>query len=96
MTVHLELIIAKLVVLVLGLAISTLTFLAYRRTGSRLLLYVGIGVGLIAFGSFIEGILFEVIQWPLLEVHIVESVFVVSGLGLIAVLLRPRPTPREA
>lgn len=87
---HLLLIAAKIAVLLLGTAIAGLSVLAYTRTRERIMLYLGVGFALIAFGSFIEGLLFEVLNWDLLTVHIVESVFVLSGLGTLAVTLRPR------
>jgi hypothetical protein len=87
---HILLIAAKVVVLLLGTAIAGLSLLAYARTRERVMLYLGVGFGLIAFGSFIEGLLFEVLNWDLLTVHIVESVFVLAGLGTLAVTLRPR------
>lgn len=76
--------------LVLGTAIAGLAVVAYLRTRNRLMLYLGVGFALIAFGSFIEGLLFELLDWDLRTVHIVESVFVLAGLGTLAVTLRPR------
>lgn len=87
---HILLIAAKTAVLLLGTAIAGLSLLAYGRTRERVMLYLGVGFGLIAFGSFLEGLLFEVLNWDLLTVHIVESVFVLAGLGTLAVTLRPR------
>lgn len=87
---HLFLVIAKTAVLILGAAIAGLAVLAYRRTRNRLMLYLGAGFTFIALGSFIEGLLFELLDWNLMTVHIVESVFVLAGLGTLAVTLRPR------
>ncbi len=87
---HLLLIAAKAAVLLLGTAIAALSLLAYGRTRERLMLYLGVGFSLIAFGSFVEGLLFEGLNWDLLTVHIVESAFVLAGLGTLAVTLRPR------
>lgn len=87
---HLLLVIAKTAVLILGAAIAGLALLAYRRTRNRLMLYLGAGFTLIAFGSFIEGLLYELLDWNLTTVHVVESVFVLAGLGTLAVTLRPR------
>lgn len=81
---------AKLVVLLLGSSIAALALLAYRRNRDRLMLLLGVGFCLIALGSFVEGLLFEVFGWDLFSVHVIESVFVLAGLGTIAVLLRPR------
>ncbi len=87
---HLLLVVAKTAVLFLGAAIAGLALLAYRRTRDRVMLYLGAGFLFIAFGSFIEGLLFELLDWDLMTVHVVESVFVLAGLGTLAVTLRPR------
>lgn len=87
---HELLVAAKVIVLALGLAIASLAFLAYRRSRSRLLLGLAVGFALVAFGSFVEGILYEVLGRDLATGHVVESAFVVAGLSLIALLLRPR------
>lgn len=87
---HLYLAAAKVVVLALGMAIATLAFLAHRRSGERLMLGLGVGFVLVAIGSFTEGVLFEILAWDLMTVHLIESVFVFAGLGTIAFLLRPR------
>ncbi|MFQ5872915.1 MAG: hypothetical protein ACE5JL_03825 [Dehalococcoidia bacterium] len=81
---------AKVLVLLLGTVIAGLTLLAYRRIREELMLYLGIGFSLLAFGSSAEGVLFELFWSDLLAAHIVESVFVLTGLGTIAALLRPR------
>lgn len=87
---HLLLVAAKTVVLLVGAAVAALALLAYRQTRDRLMLHVGTGFAFIAFGSFIEGVLFEVLGWDLMAVHIVESGFVLVGLVALAVTLRPR------
>ena len=86
---HLLLVIAKTAVLALGMAIAALAVLAYRRTRVRSMLYLGAGFTSIAFGSFIEGLLFELLDWNLMAVHIVESGFVLAGLATLAITLRP-------
>ena len=87
---HLLLVLAKTALLVLGVAIAALAVLAYRQTRDRSMLYLGAGFACIAFGSFIEGLLFELLDWNLMTVHIVESGFVLAGLATLAVTLRPR------
>ncbi len=90
MAEHLLLMAAKVTVLLLGTAIAVLAYLAYRRNGGSLMLFLSVGFALIALGSFIEGLLFELLGWDLAAVHLVESTFVLAGLGVIAILLRPR------
>ena len=87
---HLLLVAAKIVVLALGMTIAGLALLAYRRTASRLMLGLGVGFALVALGSFVEGFLFEILDWDLVTVHLIESAFVFVGIGIIALLLRPR------
>jgi len=87
---HFVLVAGKIAVLVLGSAITALALLAFRRTGQRLMLYLGLGFGLVTVGSTVEGVLFESLGWDLAAVHVLESLFVLGGLGWIAALLRPR------
>jgi len=87
---HLLLVLAKTAVLVLGVAIAALAILAYRQTRDRSMLYLGAGFTLIAFGSFVEGLIFELLDWNLMTAQIVESGFVLAGLATLAVTLRPR------
>jgi len=87
---HLLLVLAKTAVLVLGVAIVALAILAYRQTRDRSMLYLGAGFTLIAFGSFVEGLIFELLDWNLMTAQIVESGFVLAGLATLAVTLRPR------
>jgi hypothetical protein len=87
---HPLLVLAKTAVLVLGVAIAGLAVLAYRQTRDRSMLYLSVGFTFIAFGSFIEGLLFELLDWNLMTVHVVESGFVLAGLAVLAVTLRPR------
>lgn len=90
---HDLLVAGKLLVLSLGSTIAALAFVAYRRNRSRFMLLVGTAFALTAVGSFVEGLLFEVLAWDLLTAHLVESAFLLAGLGMIALLLRPRRSP---
>jgi hypothetical protein len=87
---HPYLVAAKVTVLLLGAAIALLSYLAHRRNGGSLMLALSIGFALIALGSFLEGLLFELLGWDLPTVHLVESVFVLAGLATLAIVLRPR------
>ncbi len=93
MVEHLLLVTARSGVLLLGSAIALLAFLAYRRTGERLMLFLSIGFLFVAVGSFAEGLLFEILALDLATAHIVESAFVLAGLATLALLLRPRGPP---
>ena len=91
---HFLLMAGKTAVLLLGSTIAAITFLARRRTGSPLMVRLGVGFTFIATGSFLEGLLFEVLGWELLTAHLIESAFVFAGLVILAVLLRPRTVRR--
>lgn len=90
MTTQSLLVAAKVVVLVLGAAVALLAFQGYRRNGSRLMLSLSLAFALVALGSFLEGLLFEILGWELAAVHTVESAFVLAGLGILVYVLRPR------
>ncbi len=91
---HPLLVAAKLAVLVLGAGVSGLSFLAWRRTGERLMAILATAFLLVAVGSFAEGVLFEFLGWTLFAVAIVQTLFVLAGLSLVAVVLRPRRVRR--
>lgn len=90
---HELLVAGKLLVLSLGSTIAALAFVAHRRNRSRFMLLIGAAFALTALGSFVEGLLFEVLAWDLRTAHLVESAFLLAGLGMIAALLRPRRSP---
>lgn len=73
----------RTLVLALGLAIAVLSYRAYRRTGATYLRFAAIGFAIIAFGVFLEGVLFELLGWDLMTVHILESVVVAIGFGVL-------------
>ena len=95
MTEHLLLVGVKVVVLLLGSSIALLAFLAYRRTRVTLMLALSLAFLFLALGTFVEGLLFESFGWDLAAVHLIESVFVLLGLGILAFVLRPRRAGAE-
>jgi len=58
---HIELVIAKLITVGLGLLITYKAYKGYRTYGSEPMLYVAIGFLFISIGSVIEGVLFDVV-----------------------------------
>ncbi len=90
MDAHPLLVAAKVTVLILGTTIALLSYLAYRRNGGSLMLALSFGFALIAIGTFLEGLLFELLGWNLATVHLVESAFILGGLVTLAIVLRPR------
>lgn len=77
---HTELIIAKLVVIALGLIIAAQAFRSYRRGNGRPMLYVAIGFVLISFGAVIEGILFEFDVLTIYQASAVQTGIVAIGM----------------
>jgi hypothetical protein len=80
----LALTVVRAMVLVLGLATTTVAFRAYRRQGSRYLRDATLGLGIITAGVLVEGVLFRLASLDLTTVHLVESVAI--GLGFLVLL----------
>lgn len=87
---HPLLVIAKVAVLLLGTSVAALSLLAWRRTKSPFMFFLAVAFGLVALGSFVEGVAFEFLAWDLATATAVETAFVLCGLSLLALLLRPR------
>lgn len=73
----------RILVLVLGLSIAYFSYKAYAETGSLYLRNAAIGFGIVSLGVFLEGVLFELLGWDLVLVHIIESLVVSIGFGVI-------------
>ncbi|MDZ7700701.1 MAG: hypothetical protein U5J98_00790 [Halobacteriales archaeon] len=78
------LVISRVGVLAVALAVTAISYRAYRRTGTEYLRTASVGFAVIAVGVFIEGVLFELLELNLAVVHIVESVAV--GIGFLILL----------
>jgi hypothetical protein len=81
----LSLIGVRALLLLLGVATTTISFRAYRRERTRYLRDATIGFGFITVGVLVEGFLYQLTELTLTQVHVVESVALVCAL---AVLLR--------
>lgn len=82
--VRLLLVATRLAVLALGLAVTAISYRAYRRTGTPYLRTAAVGFGIISVGVFVEGVLFELVGLDLALVHVVESLAI--GLGFLVLL----------
>lgn len=82
--VRVLLVVSRLAVLALALAVTAISYRAYRRNGIQYLRTASIGFGVIAVGVFVEGVLFELFELNLAVVHIVESVAI--GIGFLILL----------
>ncbi|MFB6202064.1 MAG: hypothetical protein ABEI98_08640 [Halorhabdus sp.] len=85
MTTHwaLALIAIRVLLLVLGVATTAISFRAYRRDETRYLRDATLGFGIITFGVLVEGFLYQFTGLTLTQVHIVESLALGSGLGIL-------------
>ena len=72
--------IVRAVVVILALVLSWLAFKGYRKKKDKSLLFISIGFGIIAGGTFVEGVLFEFFSYDLLTASLVESTVVALGL----------------
>jgi hypothetical protein len=80
---NLALVGVRVLLLLIGLATTAISFRAYRRDRTRYLRDATIGFGFITFGVLIEGFLYQYTGLTLTQVHIAESVALVFGLGVL-------------
>lgn len=73
----------RMLLLVLGLATTATSFRAYRRERTHYLRDATIGFGFITLGILIEGFLYQFTGFTLTQVHVVESIALVAGLGFL-------------
>lgn len=73
----------RVLLLLLGLGTTAISFRAYRRQGARYLRDATIGFGFITLGVLIEGFLYQFTGLTLTQVHIAESVALVFGLSIL-------------
>jgi hypothetical protein len=85
MTGHWDLVLVgvRVLLLLMGLATTAISFRAYRREGVRYLRDATVGFGFITLGVLIEGFLYQFTALTLTQVHIAESVALVVGLGIL-------------
>ena len=70
---------AKTVTLVCGVALTTLTYRAYSRTGSAAMRALALGIGLVTTGGVLAGTLNQLLGVPVAASSVVESVFMAAG-----------------
>lgn len=80
---HLELVIAKLITMGLGLLIVYQAYKGYRIHRSKPMLYVAIGFLFISVGAIIEGILFDVFNLSIFVAGTIQTVIVAIGMLVI-------------
>ena len=92
---HIELVIAKLVTVGLGLLITYQAYRGYRTYGSEPMLYVAIGFLFISVGAVIEGVLYDVIGLSIFLAGTIQTAIVAVGMLVILYSLYGR-MPRSA
>lgn len=70
---------AKAVTLVCGVALTTVTYRAYSRTGSAAMRALSLGIGLVTAGGVLAGSLNQFLGVPVATSSAVESVFMAAG-----------------
>ncbi|WP_227134471.1 DUF7521 family protein [Halorubellus salinus] len=80
---HIELVIAKLVTVGLGLLIAYKAYEGYRTHGSEPMRYVAIGFLFISIGSVIEGILFDVMGLSIYLSGTIQTAIVAIGMLVV-------------
>jgi hypothetical protein len=76
--------VARVSVLLLGVAATAISVRAYRSVRTRYLRDASIGFAVITAGVFIEGLLFQFTPLTLVQVHLVESLAI--AIGFVALL----------
>lgn len=79
-TGHLELIIAKFIVVSIGSLIAHQAYRGYRRSNVRPMLFVSIGFVFISVGSVIEGILYELDVLTIYQASTIQTGIVTIGM----------------
>jgi hypothetical protein len=77
------LIVAKTVTLLCGVALTTLTYRAYRRTMAPAMRALCLGIGLVSVGSLLAGGLNQLLGFAVAESAAVQSVFTASGFAVL-------------
>lgn len=81
---HEPLIVAKVIVILLGLFIAYQAYNGYRNHDSSAMLYLAIGFVLISIASGIEGILFELFGVDIFLAGTIQTI--IAALGMLTVI----------
>ena len=81
---HLELIVAKSLVVLLGFTIAYQAFRGYRRGHGRPMLYLAFGFAFISVGAVTEGLLFELDLVSIYQASAIQTI--IAALGMLLVL----------
>lgn len=85
-------VVAKLFTTALGLLIAYQAYRGYQRHGAELMLYVALGFALIALGSMLEGVLYELFRLSIFQAGLVAALVAATGmLSILYALYTPEP-----
>lgn len=93
---HIELVIAKVITVGLGLLITAKAYQGYRAYGSEPMRYVAIGFLFISVGSVIEGILFDVVGLSIFVAGTIQTTIVAIGMLFVLYSLYGRLPERSS
>lgn len=80
---HTELVLAKAVTVLLGLAIAVQAYRGGRRHDSRPMYFVAVGFVLISVGAVLESLFIDIGGWTVLQAGLVQTALVAAGMLLI-------------
>lgn len=90
MEIQLAIAVVKTLILITGGVVTYLAFSAYRRTNDRSLGFLAVGFAFIVVGVLLAGVTYEMLSVSLGAGVLLESLFVLVGLSIIALSLRVR------
>lgn len=82
-TAHTELVLAKFIVVALGLGIAYQAYRSYSRGNGQPMLYVALGFVFISLGSVIEGILYEFDVLTIYQASAIQTGVVAVGMVFV-------------
>ncbi len=84
--------VAKLFTTALALVIAYQAYRGYQRHSTQLLLYVGLGFGLVGLGGLLEAALFELLRLSIFEAGFAAALVTAAGmLSILYALYAPNP-----
>lgn len=79
---------SRLLSLVLGAAVVALAYKGFRRSNSKSMIFLAMGLALVTIGAFVEGVLFEFFGLNITLTHAIEST--INVLGFLTILYSVR------
>lgn len=80
--------VAEFFILLIGGGIAFTAYRAYRKNKDGAFLIASLGFGLLVLGSIVEGMLFELARYDLIESHMIRSI--ITAVGFLAILIAIR------